>query len=90
MAVTAHTMLAVNQAKASRADVAHGHRARLRLRRGRGILKELPLERWHLGLAGRPGRTPPANDCCLGGDRGQAALRVARPPSKTSCISATA
>jgi acyl-CoA dehydrogenase len=59
------TMLAVNQAKAWCADVGLDVTTRaLRLAGGRGILKELPLERWHRDALAGP-VMPPANDRCL-------------------------
>jgi alkylation response protein AidB-like acyl-CoA dehydrogenase len=61
----AATMLAVNQAKAYAAEV--GVRATeqaLRLAGGRGILKDLPLERWHRDALAGP-VMPPSNDRCL-------------------------
>jgi len=59
------TMLAVNQAKAycSDAGLMATERA-LRLAGGRGILKELPFERWHRDALAGP-VMPPANDRCL-------------------------
>jgi len=59
------TMLAVNQSKAYSAEV--GLRVTeqaLRLAGGRGILKELPLERWHRDALAGP-VMPPSNDRCL-------------------------
>jgi alkylation response protein AidB-like acyl-CoA dehydrogenase len=59
------TMLAVNQAKTYCADVGLMATDRaLRLAGGRGILKELPLERWHRDALAGP-VMPPANDRCL-------------------------
>jgi alkylation response protein AidB-like acyl-CoA dehydrogenase len=59
------TMLAVNQAKAYCADAGLMATERaLRLAGGRGILKELPLERWHRDALAGP-VMPPANDRCL-------------------------
>ena len=59
------TMLAVNQAKAYAADVGLMATERaLRLAGGRGILKDLPLERWHRDALAGP-VMPPANDRCL-------------------------
>ena len=59
------TMLAVNQSKAYSADVGLMATERaLRLAGGRGILKELPLERWHRDALAGP-VMPPANDRCL-------------------------
>ncbi len=59
------TMLAVNQAKTYCADVGLMVTERaLRLAGGRGILKELPLERWHRDALPGP-VMPPANDRCL-------------------------
>jgi alkylation response protein AidB-like acyl-CoA dehydrogenase len=61
----AATMLAVNQAKTLCADVGLDATTRaLRLAGGRGILKELPLERWHRDALAGP-VMPPANDRCL-------------------------
>ncbi|HEY7518626.1 MAG TPA: acyl-CoA dehydrogenase family protein [Methylomirabilota bacterium] len=61
----AATMLAVNQAKTFCADVGLDATTRaLRLAGGRGILKELPLERWHRDALAGP-VMPPANDRCL-------------------------
>jgi alkylation response protein AidB-like acyl-CoA dehydrogenase len=59
------TMLAVNQAKtyASEVGLMATERA-LRLAGGRGILRELPLERWHRDSLAGP-VMPPANDRCL-------------------------
>lgn len=59
------TMLAVNQAKTCSADV--GLRVTeqaLRLAGGRGILKDMPLERWHRDSLAGP-VMPPSNDRCL-------------------------
>lgn len=61
----AEAMLAVNQAKAFCTEA--GLRATeqaLRQAGGRGILKELPLERWHRDALAGP-VMPPANDRCL-------------------------
>jgi alkylation response protein AidB-like acyl-CoA dehydrogenase len=59
------TMLAVNQAKTYCADVGLMATERaLRLAGGRGILKEMPLERWHRDALAGP-VMPPANDRCL-------------------------
>jgi alkylation response protein AidB-like acyl-CoA dehydrogenase len=59
------TMLAVNQAKAYSAEVGLDVTTKaLRLAGGRGILKELPLERWHRDALAGP-VMPPANDRCL-------------------------
>lgn len=59
------TMLAVNQAKYYSAEVgATVTQGALRLAGGRGILKELPLERWHRDALAGP-VMPPANDRCL-------------------------
>ena len=59
------TMLAVNQAKAYAADVGLQATERaLRLAGGRGILKDLPLERWHRDALAGP-VMPPSNDRCL-------------------------
>ena len=62
---TAATSLAVNQAKTYCADVGLEATTRaLRLAGGRGILKDLPLERWHRDALAGP-VMPPANDRCL-------------------------
>ena len=59
------TMLAVNQAKTYCADVGlMATEKALRLAGGRGILKELPLERWHRDALAGP-VMPPSNDRCL-------------------------
>ena len=59
------TMLVVNQAKTYCADVGLMATERaLRLAGGRGILKEMPLERWHRDALAGP-VMPPANDRCL-------------------------
>jgi len=59
------TMLAVNQAKTYCTDVGLlATEKALRLAGGRGILKELPLERWHRDALAGP-VMPPANDRCL-------------------------
>ncbi|MBI1848365.1 MAG: acyl-CoA/acyl-ACP dehydrogenase [Candidatus Rokubacteria bacterium] len=59
------TMLAVNQAKAYCSDVGLDATVKaLRLAGGRGILKEMPLERWHRDALAGP-VMPPANDRCL-------------------------
>lgn len=59
------TMLAVNQAKYLGAEVGAMVTERaLRLAGGRGILKELPLERWHRDALAGP-VMPPTNDRCL-------------------------
>src|SRR5262249_212879 len=61
----AATMLAVNQAKAYAADVGLDATTRaLQMAGGRGILKELPLERWHRDALAGP-VMPPSNDRCL-------------------------
>src|SRR5207253_1434138 len=61
----AATMLAVNQAKAYAAEVGLDATTRaLQLAGGRGILKELPLERWHRDALAGP-VMPPSNDRCL-------------------------
>jgi alkylation response protein AidB-like acyl-CoA dehydrogenase len=61
----AATMLAVNQAKAYAAEVGlEATTQALRLAGGRGILKELPLERWHRDALAGP-VMPPSNDRCL-------------------------
>ncbi len=61
----AATTLAVNQSKyfSAEAGVTATERA-IRLAGGRGILKELPLERWHRDAMAGP-VMPPANDRCL-------------------------
>ena len=62
---TAATMLAVNQAKAYASEVGLDATTRaLQLAGGRGILKELPLERWHRDALAGP-VMPPSNDRCL-------------------------
>jgi alkylation response protein AidB-like acyl-CoA dehydrogenase len=59
------TMLAVNQAKYLGAEVGAMLTDRaIRLAGGRGILKELPLERWHRDSLAGP-VMPPSNDRCL-------------------------
>jgi alkylation response protein AidB-like acyl-CoA dehydrogenase len=59
------TMLAVNQAKAYSAEVGLDVTTKaLRLAGGRGILKDLPLERWHRDSLAGP-VMPPSNDRCL-------------------------
>ncbi len=59
------TMLAVNQAKSYCADVGLQATERaLRLAGGHGILKDLPLERWHRDALAGP-VMPPSNDRCL-------------------------
>ena len=59
------TMLAVNQAKSYCADVGlMATEKALRLAGGTGILKSLPLERWHRDALAGP-VMPPANDRCL-------------------------
>jgi alkylation response protein AidB-like acyl-CoA dehydrogenase len=59
------TMLAVNQSKAYSAEVGLMVTERaLRLAGGRGILKDLPLERWHRDALAGP-VMPPSNDRCL-------------------------
>ena len=59
------TMLAVNQAKYLSAEVATSVTERaMRLAGGSGILKRLPLERWHRDALAGP-VMPPANDRCL-------------------------
>lgn len=58
-------MLAVNQAKYLGAEVGAMVTERaIRLAGGRGILKELPLERWHRDALAGP-VMPPSNDRCL-------------------------
>jgi alkylation response protein AidB-like acyl-CoA dehydrogenase len=58
-------MLAVNQAKYLSAEVAtRVTEGALRLAGGRGLLKSLPLERWHRDALAGP-VMPPANDRCL-------------------------
>ncbi len=59
------TMLAVNQAKAYCSDVGlSATTSALRMAGGTGILKTLPLERWHRDAIAGP-VMPPANDRCL-------------------------
>jgi alkylation response protein AidB-like acyl-CoA dehydrogenase len=59
------TMLAVNQSKAYSAEVGVMVTERaLRLAGGRGILKDLPFERWHRDSLAGP-VMPPSNDRCL-------------------------
>ncbi|MBI2555442.1 MAG: acyl-CoA/acyl-ACP dehydrogenase [Candidatus Rokubacteria bacterium] len=59
------TMLAVNQAKYFGAEVGAMVTERaIRLAGGRGILKDLPLERWHRDSLAGP-VMPPSNDRCL-------------------------
>ncbi len=59
------TTLAVNQSKYFSAEVAVSVTERtLRLAGGRGILKSLPLERWHRDALAGP-VMPPSNDRCL-------------------------
>ncbi|MBI4636159.1 MAG: acyl-CoA/acyl-ACP dehydrogenase [Candidatus Rokubacteria bacterium] len=59
------TMLAANQSKTYSADVGLMVTERaLRLAGGRGILKDLPLERWHRDALAGP-VMPPSNDRCL-------------------------
>jgi alkylation response protein AidB-like acyl-CoA dehydrogenase len=59
------TMLAVNQAKYLGAEVGAMLTDRaIRLAGGRGILKDLPLERWHRDSLAGP-VMPPSNDRCL-------------------------
>jgi alkylation response protein AidB-like acyl-CoA dehydrogenase len=59
------SMLAVNQAKYTSAEVAASVTQRaLRLAGGRGLLRSLPLERWHRDALAGP-VMPPANDRCL-------------------------
>ena len=61
----AATMLVVNQAKAYAAEVGLDATTRaLQMAGGRGILKELPLERWHRDALAGP-VMPPSNDRCL-------------------------
>ncbi len=61
----AETMLAVNQAKYYSAEVGMMVTERaIRLVGGRGILKELPLERWYRDAMAGP-VMPPSNDRCL-------------------------
>ncbi len=58
-------MLAVNQSKAYSAEVGVMVTERaLRLAGGRGILKDLPFERWHRDALAGP-VMPPSNDRCL-------------------------
>ena len=71
------TMLAVNQAKTFAADVGLMATERaMRLAGGRGILKELPLERWHRDSLAGPVMPPVQRP--VSRDRGQAPLRAAR------------
>jgi alkylation response protein AidB-like acyl-CoA dehydrogenase len=59
------TMLVVNQAKTYCSDVGlAATTAALRMAGGTGILKSLPLERWHRDALAGP-VMPPANDRCL-------------------------
>ena len=59
------TMLVVNQAKTYCSDVGLSATEKaLRLAGGTGILKSLPLERWHRDALAGP-VMPPANDRCL-------------------------
>jgi alkylation response protein AidB-like acyl-CoA dehydrogenase len=59
------SMLAVNQSKYLSAEVAASvTQGALRLAGGRGLLKSLPLERWHRDALAGP-VMPPANDRCL-------------------------
>lgn len=59
------TMLVVNQSKTLSAEVGlEVTEKAIRLAGGRGILKELPLERWHRDALAGP-VMPPANDRCL-------------------------
>jgi alkylation response protein AidB-like acyl-CoA dehydrogenase len=59
------TMLVVNQAKTYCSDVGlTATTAALRMAGGTGILKSLPLERWHRDALAGP-VMPPANDRCL-------------------------
>ena len=59
------TMLAVNQAKYLCAEVgAEVTTKAMRLAGGRGILKSLPLERWHRDSLAGP-VMPPANERCM-------------------------
>jgi alkylation response protein AidB-like acyl-CoA dehydrogenase len=59
------TMLAVNQAKVACTEAAlRATEQAMRLAGGRGILKDLPLERWHRDALPGP-VMPPANDRCL-------------------------
>ena len=59
------SMLVVNQAKYLSAEVAtRVTEGALRLAGGRGLLKSLPLERWHRDALAGP-VMPPANDRCL-------------------------
>jgi alkylation response protein AidB-like acyl-CoA dehydrogenase len=61
----AATMLAVNQAKAFCSDTGlAATTAAMRLAGGTGILKSLPLERWHRDSLAGP-VMPPSNDRCL-------------------------
>ena len=59
------TMLAVNQAKTYCAEVgAMATEKAMRMAGGSGILKDLPLERWHRDAQAGP-VMPPSNDRCL-------------------------
>jgi len=59
------SMLAVNQSKTYSADVGLDVTGKaIRLAGGRGILKELPFERWHRDALAGP-VMPPANERCL-------------------------
>jgi alkylation response protein AidB-like acyl-CoA dehydrogenase len=59
------TMLAVNQAKTYCADVGlMATEKAMRMAGGAGILKDLPLERWHRDAQAGP-VMPPSNDRCL-------------------------
>jgi alkylation response protein AidB-like acyl-CoA dehydrogenase len=59
------TMLAVNQAKVLCTEGAlRATEQAIRLAGGRGILKDLPLERWHRDALAGP-VMPPSNDRCL-------------------------
>ena len=59
------TMLVVNQAKTYCSDVGlMATSSALRMAGGTGILKSLPLERWHRDALAGP-VMPPANDRCL-------------------------
>jgi alkylation response protein AidB-like acyl-CoA dehydrogenase len=61
----AASMLAVNQSKYFSAEVAASVTMQaMRLAGGRGLLKTLPLERWHRDALAGP-VMPPANDRCL-------------------------
>jgi alkylation response protein AidB-like acyl-CoA dehydrogenase len=61
----AEAMLAVNQSKYLSAETAAMVTERaIRLAGGRGILKDMPLERWHRDAMAGP-VMPPSSDRCL-------------------------